>query len=100
MLNVEETVACRVMRAPNSGRDSLAILGVDLSDKPRQGYRFLGAPAIVLPLLRRPVDRVSQVVVIEDADMRGTDGLPAIVPRLLAIFARFLRANLPPAYGQ
>ncbi|KFB72423.1 MAG: hypothetical protein AW09_002394 [Candidatus Accumulibacter phosphatis] len=75
MLNVVQAIPGRVMGAPDSRCDELTILGMYAIDKRLQGHRFIHPPAVDLPLLRRPVDGVGEVVMIEDADLGSTDGL-------------------------
>ena len=76
MLDVEQSVAVRVVRPADGVGDLRAVVGVNLGEVVREPDGLVRAPTVNPPLFRRPIDSVGLMAVIKDADLRAADRLP------------------------
>ena len=75
MLDVEQALSGWVVSGLDRRADARQVLRVNVADDFRQIGGLVGVPAVHAAQLRRPVQRVSQVIVLEDADVAGSNRL-------------------------
>src|SRR5688572_10069017 len=75
MLDVEQPLSGWVVSGLDRRADSHQILRVNVADDFRQIGILIGIPAVHAAQLRRPVQRFSQVIVLENADVAGSNRL-------------------------
>ena len=76
VLDVIRSITCRIMRTLDSRRDPRLIVRMHAGEECPQSHWLVRIPAMDLALLRRPVDQVGQMVMLEDTQLGNADDLP------------------------
>src|SRR5262245_4975682 len=75
MLDLEEPVAGRIVTAPDGSDYALTLAAEDAVDETLQRHDFVRTKTANLALLRRPVNGIGEVIMVEYPDVRHADRL-------------------------